>query len=339
MTTGESQQTHPDRAQIRTLTRYTDLANRQALYHALRLARSYGVFDVLERGPCTVETLATSCDVDLATIRALVYLLCHLEVVEQYGDDIALAAVMRLRSDMNPDFGQTQWEHLVGLAGAENALRKWDTVEQAQRTLRGRMFEREWTLTPSALELARILEIGSQRRGLEILDWGCGTGIWGLTLAHRDVQANVTMVDWLEPIETVKGMAESIGIAERVTCVPGKFSEVDLPEERFDLVLLANHLHLMSPGAWAPLLERIGTFLKVGGEVAVIDIFEGQQEGDLNRNVLALELSLEHPEFQLCPPTRLQELLGAKRFGKPRFSHLEVPPYLFGVMLAAKEPS
>ena len=339
MTTADSQQSNPDSAQIKTLTRYTDLANRQALYHVLRLARSIGLFDVLERGPCTVEVLATSCDVDLATTRTLVYLLCHLEVIEQYGDDIALAAVMRLRSDINPDFGQTQWERLVGPADGENAVRKWGTTEQAQRAFRNRMFEREWTLTPSALELARVLEIGSQRRGLEILDWGCGTGIWGLTLAHRDAQANVTMVDWPEPIETVKGMAESIGIAERVTCVAGEISEVELPEARFDLVLLANHLQLVSPGEWAPLLERIRTLLKVGGEVAVIDIFEGQEAGDLTRNVFALELSLEHPEFRICSPTVLQEQLTANRFGKPRYRHLEMPPYLFGVMLAAKELS
>ncbi|MCH2400704.1 MAG: methyltransferase domain-containing protein [Pirellulales bacterium] len=337
MTTADSQQSNPDNAQIKTLTRYTDLANRQALYHVLRLARSFGVFDILERGPCTVETLATSCDVDLETIRALIYLLCHLEVVEQYGDDIALAAVMRLRSDMNPDFGQTQWERLVGLADGENIARGEGSAEQTRRSYRNRMFEREWTLTPSALELARVLGIGSQRCGLQILDWGCGTGIWGLTLAHRDVQANVTMVDWPEPMETVKGMAESIGIADRVTCVAGKFSEVNLPEDRFDLVLLANHLQLVAPTAWTVLLERIRGLLKVGGEIAVIDVFEGQEAGDVTRNVLALELSLAHPEFGICSPTVLQEQLAANRFGKPGYRHLEVPPYLFGVMLAAKE--
>ena len=338
MTTADSQQSNPDNAQIKTLTRYTDLANRQALYHVLRFARSSGVFDILERGPCTVETLAKSCDVDLETTRALIYLLCHLEVVEQYGDDIALAAVMRLRSDMNPDFGQTQWERLVAPADGENVARE-GSAEQTRRSFRNRMFEREWTLTPSALELARVLGIGSQRCGLQILDWGCGTGIWGLTLAHRDVQANVTMVDWPEPMETVKGMAESIGIADRVTCVAGEFSEVNLPEQRFDLVLLANHLQLVAPSAWAVLLERLRALLIVGCEIAVIVVFEGQDAGVVTRNVLALELSLAHPEFGICAPTVLQEQLVANRFGKPRYSHLEVAPYLFGVMLAAKELS
>ena len=337
MTSAESQQSNLDSAQLKTLTRYTDLTNRQALYHVLRLARSLGVFDVLERGPCSIEVLAESCDVQVETIRALVYLLCHLKVVEQYGDDLVLAAVMRLRSDMNPDFGQTQWERLVGPEDGENVTRKGGAAEQAQHAFRNRMFEREWTVTPSALELARVLEIGSRRQGLQILDLGCGTGVWGLTLTHRDVRSNVTMVDWPEPIETVRRMAESIEIAERVTCVAGKFSDVELPREQFDLVLLANHLQLVPSGEWALLLQRIWKLLKVGGEVAIVDVFEGQEAGDLTRNVFALELSLEHPDFRVCSPSTLQEQLVASRFEEPMYRHLEVPPHLFGVMLAAKE--
>ena len=337
MPSEESQQAGPPNAQLKTLQRFTELSNRTALYHSLRLAQEKGVFDVLQSGPCSVEELAAACGTGCEMMAALVYLLCHLEVVERYGDEVALAAVMRLRSELDPDFGQSYWERLIGSAASGGSERSDDAAEQARNAFRNRMFDRQWTVTPSALELVRVLEIGTRRRSLELLDLGCGTGVWGLTLVHRDVQGKLTLVDRPRPIETAMRMAESVGIADRVTSVAGDFRDVELPTARFDLVLLANHLHLVPPRQWTFLLQRIWTVLRPRGEIAIVDIFEGQQAGDLTRNVWAVELSLECHDFRLCSPRTLQEQLSNSGFGTPSYRHLEVPPHLFGVMLAAKK--
>jgi 2-polyprenyl-3-methyl-5-hydroxy-6-metoxy-1,4-benzoquinol methylase len=192
-----------------------------------------------------------------------------------------------------------------------------------------------WMLSPAA-RCAAVLMRDWISTDAAILDVGAGSAIWSLVLAKEKTGATVTAVDWKAVLEVAVESAEQLGLSNRLTTVAGNYHEVELPAEKFDLVILANVTHLETPEGNARLLTRARQTLKPHGRIAIIDVFAGQPQGDLNRTLYALGLAMRTNQGRIYSCNELTALLRASGFTAPHLLPLDVPPFMMGILLAQR---
>lgn len=119
--------------------------------------------------------------------------------------------------------------------------------------------------------------------GRAVLDYGCGTGDWGLMLAGEG--ANVTFLD-LSPvaIQVTERRAAASGVADRVRGVARDASELScFRDEEFDLIYgsAAVHHTLKYPGA----VEELLRVLRPGGRLVLAETYGNNQLLNMARRV------------------------------------------------------
>jgi ribosomal protein L11 methylase PrmA len=101
-------------------------------------------------------------------------------------------------------------------------------------------------MRPAAADIARIVGI-AEMGACKILDVAAGHGIFGITLAEQNSQAEVYAVDWQNVLAIAQRNAEAAGVAERFHRIPGSAFEVEFGTG-YDLVLLTNFFALVMLG-------------------------------------------------------------------------------------------
>jgi ubiquinone/menaquinone biosynthesis C-methylase UbiE len=319
-------------SQLRTLESYVQLWNTNALGHAFRTATELGLLDALRGGPLEAAQVAERCGTQAEPTAMLLDVLVELGAVERYGDDFALAPVVRMINEFNADLGDRHWQRLGDFLRTGKRL----DAEDGDQPFRAATLAGQWMMTPSAMSAARALGIGEERTGLNILDLGAGSAVWSLCIAHQDPDSRVTVVDVQDAARRAVATAESVGLADRLTTVAADYQTVELPEEEYDLAVMACLVQLHDEAGVANLACRVLRTLKAGGEIALIDVFPGQPQGNLTRQIHRLELSVRTARGRLHDPHRLQALLIEAGFEKPTYAHLNTPPHTMGLMLAKK---
>ena len=323
-------------AQLKALEAYLRLMNIHGAAQVFRAAADLGVFDALSAGQLTAEQVAIACEAKAGPVELLLDSLCAVGVLERYGDDFALAPVMRLLPSEERDLGDRHWQHLPSFLRDGEPLANPALAAQDSSHYRARAIAGQWTMTPAALSVVKALEIGTTRKGLKILDLGAGSGVWSLTVAYSDPTAHVTAVDWPSALTGAEATAKGIELGDRFEMIPGDYREVPLPPSRFNLAIIANLTHLESAEGNKTLFGRVYQALVPGGEMAVVDVFPGQAAGDMHRTLFALGLAMRTESGRVLPPDTLQALIMAAGFDKPTFAHLPTPPYNLGLMVAKK---
>ncbi|MEL7497798.1 MAG: hypothetical protein AAFN77_09325 [Planctomycetota bacterium] len=346
-------------AQHKTLTDFVELKNRHALTHVVRAANELGVFRALANGQRTVTQLASEIDADVARLQALMDVLVQSELIEQYQDDFALSTLARLIPHAFYDMGDSYWKHLVGHVKTGSSLDQLEHVTLSDQDFLVNQAAEEWTLTPAGMTTAKALDMGNSRKGLNIIELGCGSAVIGATLIHVDPTSKLTLVDTAEEISRARQTVESIEVADQTSMVIADnwrdFEVLDLsatevtreeienggqrfiPQPVFDMVILTRLVHLEPLERLGPLLKKIGALLLArGGEVVIVDVFPGQEEGVSQYSVAALEFGLRHSQGRFHDPRELESMLHVAGFPKVQFTHLPAEPFLYGLMLGEK---
>ncbi|MFT5522068.1 MAG: 2-polyprenyl-3-methyl-5-hydroxy-6-metoxy-1,4-benzoquinol methylase [Pirellulaceae bacterium] len=325
-------------AQHRTLEKYVQLMNTNATAQLFHAAHELGLFEALATGQKEAEQLADACQAKTEPIELLADALCTAGILEKYGDDYALAPVIKMFGEHNFDLGNQYWSQLVDFARTGDGLAT-TTKDERDTEFRASTMAAQWTTTPAALSAIQILNIGTDRKKLSILDLGGGSALTTLTILHVDPTSHATVVDWRTAVEKTLETAQSIGVDARVIPIAGDYQLVDLEPESYDLVVLSNVLQLLDEQQTKQLLSRCFAALRPAGEVAIIDVFSGQDAGKLTYAISALNIALRTQRGRVCQPTVLQSQLGAVGYKKPVYSHLPVAPYTMGLMVASKPES
>ena len=117
-----------------------------------------------------------------------------------------------------------------------------------------------------------IAELAGAKEGkaCKVLDIAAGHGMFGITIAKQNPNAQITAVDWAPVLEVAKENAAAAGVADRVSMRPGSAFEADLGEG-YDIVLLTNIFHHFDIPTCEKLMRRVHAALKPGGKAITLE--------------------------------------------------------------------
>ena len=306
--------------------------------HIIRTANQLGILKSLRDGQKTAAEIAEMCQLNVDALERFLKTLVHTKLVEHYGEYFALAQVAKLIPDELGDLGDNYWKFLGSYLctgqslpdDSDNAASEDDFLISAAAN--------EWMLTPAAMAAAQALEIGTGRQGLRILELGCGTAVFSAALAHVDPDCQIVLADTSQRLNQAQQTVNSVGLEDRVQFVAtDDYTQVELPGETFPMVVIAGVLHRHGPEIVAEWLQRVGRLVAPGGEVCIVDVFPGQEQGDRYRAIYELELALRTSQGTAHDPLTIQANLSKAGFHEIQFAKLPVQPHLWGLILATKQ--
>ena len=160
----------------------------------------------------------------------------------------------------------------------------------------------------------------------------------GATIAHKDPTSKVFLMDTAEGLGRADQTIESVGLQGKVEKVliddPNDMICADVEPNSFDVLIATNFLHTRSKEACEKFFQTANAWLTQTGEMVLIDIFPGQENGELTRLVTAMELGLRTKSGQLYDPGVIKEMLKACGFSHVQYAHLPSAPGIYGLVLA-----
>jgi tRNA (cmo5U34)-methyltransferase len=128
---------------------------------------------------------------------------------------------------------------------------------------------------PVAMALVAQTAAATTPHARHVLDVGCGAGNYTLKLLEHLSGLDVTLIDLSRPM--LDRATERVGkvTTGAVTAIQGDVREVELGEERFDIILAAAVLHhLRTDEEWRAVFAAFRRVLRPGGSVWVFDLVE-----------------------------------------------------------------
>ncbi|MBK5297481.1 MAG: methyltransferase domain-containing protein [Vicinamibacteria bacterium] len=103
-----------------------------------------------------------------------------------------------------------------------------------------------------------------------VLDIAAGHGIFGITVAQRNPQAEVVAVDWPRVLAVATENAEAMGVAARHSTIPGDAFTVAWGDG-YDIALVTNFLHHFDVPTCTAFLRKVHASLNKGGRVVILE--------------------------------------------------------------------
>jgi 2-polyprenyl-3-methyl-5-hydroxy-6-metoxy-1,4-benzoquinol methylase len=114
-----------------------------------------------------------------------------------------------------------------------------------------------------AAALAELIDAKSGQKW-KVLDIAAGHGMYGVTIAQQNPNAEIFAVDWPQVLQVAEENAKAAGVAARYHKIPGSAFDVEFGKD-YDLVLLTGFLHHFDQQTIVSLLRKIHAALKPGG--------------------------------------------------------------------------
>lgn len=255
----------PDPAQIYDL--YTGAFRPQIM----RLALQLDVFAPLARGPAEAASVARACGCSEAGISHLLEVLAGAGMLTRQEGRYALtpsAANFLVRG--RPAYAG---DLILAWTGPEI----WQSAAHAVRTGLPAAFEEyheqdawlesysEWRIADS-LEMWRAAGVEPQpHRQRRLLDLACGCAIKSLALAQLDPGLHLTGVDSERVLPAARDLAARMGLTAQTEFVVADLQSAGFGSERYELCLLGQITHYLTPAQNRDLFRRLHASLKPGG--------------------------------------------------------------------------
>ena len=250
---------------------------------ALKAAVELEVFTAIGEGNTTVAEIAKRCQSSEKGMRVLCDYLTIMEMLTKKDSQYALTLDSSVFLDKrSPAYlgGATEFlcspMLLEGFRHMTDAVRKGGTAIEGDGTIGPEHpvwvnFARGMAglMAMPAQLMAKLVDPNADRK-LKILDIAAGHGLFGITFATQNKQAEVTAVDWKAVLEVAKENAEKAGVADRYSTIEGSAFDVDFGSG-YDLVLLTNFLHHFDQPTNETLLRKVRAALADGGRAVTLE--------------------------------------------------------------------
>jgi ubiquinone/menaquinone biosynthesis C-methylase UbiE len=250
---------------------------------ALKTAIELDVFSAIAAGATTHASIAQRCEASERGIR----ILCDYLVINGFliknGQEYALA-------DDSAVFLNRRSPAYIGAAAKFLALPEMmdlyqdlTAIVRAGTSLKGEQSTAEpdsskwveFARSMSGLQritaaaLAEALDAGAGEKW-KVLDVAAGHGMYGVTIAKHNPNAEIFALDWPEVLKVAHENAQAAGVAARHHHLPGSAFEVDFGKD-YDIVLLTGFLHHFDPQTIDTILRKAHAALKPHGRVVTVE--------------------------------------------------------------------
>jgi len=104
----------------------------------------------------------------------------------------------------------------------------------------------------------------------KVLGLAVGHGLFEITLARHNPNAEVWGVDWPNVLEVARENAAAAGVSGRYHTIPGSAFDVEYGND-YDLVMITNFLHHFDLPTCEKLLAKVRVALKSGGRAVILE--------------------------------------------------------------------
>jgi SAM-dependent methyltransferase len=249
---------------------------------ALKAAIQLEVFSAIGEGNQTAATIARRCQASERGIRILCDALVIIGFLKKDAFSYSLTQDSAIFLDrLSPAYLGGSIQFLLApaaIAGYEElaaAVRKGGTViDQDSTTPEHPMwvdFARGMApLMKMPAELVAKLLQAEERKKWKVLGLAVGHGLFEITIAQHNPNAEVWAVDWPNVLTVARENAAAAGIAGRYHTIPGSAFDVEYGND-YDLVLVTNFLHHFDAPTCEKLLKKVHAALKPGGRTVILE--------------------------------------------------------------------
>jgi ubiquinone/menaquinone biosynthesis C-methylase UbiE len=186
---------------------------------------------------------------------------------------------------------------------------------------------------PVAKALCDILRIGTDRKGLRVLDIAGGSSIFGMTILARDPSAQVTQLDWPNVNAVAKKLNRERGLEGKIRFIDGEHRSAVLENHYYDLVLASNFCRFESPKGNQELFRKAYDALKPGGKFVVNDFLPNEERTGPTFALRFSVYTLTHtPEGECWALSQYSDWLKTAGFNSIQ-THSDIPKTLPGTTL------
>lgn len=250
---------------------------------ALVAAIDLDIFTAIAQGNHTAETVAAACQASTRGTRSLCDALVVLGFLQKHDKKYSLAPDSAMFLDRNSRTYVGTAAQFLGMRDLRqnfdslaDAVRKGGTVAPDDGTMAPEhpmWVQFAQAMAPLAAMLAESASsaIGADtRQPWKVLDIAAGHGMFGISVARHNPQAQIVGLDWAPVLEVAKDNARKAGVQDRYTTIPGSAFDADLGSD-YDVVLVPNFVHHFDAPTNEKLLRKVHAALKPGGKVAVVE--------------------------------------------------------------------
>ncbi|MGZ3805780.1 MAG: class I SAM-dependent methyltransferase [Pseudobdellovibrionaceae bacterium] len=320
---------------LKPLQTYFDLMTFNGAAYVFQVAKGMGILDaIMASGGGKVSLIAQKAGTQETPCRLVLDCLAGMDLLEVRDGAYYPTSVMRMLSGPYSQLGKEYWDHLPMFVKTAQPITRMDDPQLSEKEYIRQVESLDWMMKPSALMASRLLGVGTQSKGLKILDLGAGSGVWSLQMLQEDPTATCTLVDWPGVLQVARAKATAAAINDRVTYIAGNYHEVDFEGTDYDMVILGNVTHIETEEGLSDLLLRSSKALKTNGKLVIFDVFPTQEKGKLATPLYALGLALRTQSGQIYSFDQLKTACLANCFIDVKFTALEITPYTMGMVTA-----
>lgn len=250
---------------------------------ALRAGIELDLFTQIAAGHRTAADIATACKASPRGIRILADYLTIVGFIRKNGEQYDLTPDSEVFLNRNsPAFLGTAVQFLLMPELREcfnklpEAVRRGGTATSEE----GTVSHDNPVWVPFARAMAPLMQMPAQKladlvggdpqKPLRVLDVAAGHGLFGITIAQRYPQAQITALDWPNVLAVAKENAQKAGLADRHRLLPGSAFDLDWGGP-YDIVLFTNFLHHFDEPTCLKLAQKSFAALVPGGRTMTLE--------------------------------------------------------------------
>ena len=240
-------------------------------------ANKLKIFDAIAAGPVTEEKVAASLELSPKGVMRLLNALTAMGIAEKSEGRYKLAEAwapfltregehcvhqwIRLSSDLMP-----AWMELPKFIETGKSVKSiMEMLGNDPHDMRAFIDAMHHKGLKATWMIARELPIGDYSN---MLDLGGGPGTYSLEWAKLHSHLKATVFDIAPVLEVAKLYINNYGLADRVSAFAGDFHKDDIGKG-YDLILMANILHMYDAEFGIALVKKVADALEPGGRVII----------------------------------------------------------------------
>jgi ubiquinone/menaquinone biosynthesis C-methylase UbiE len=250
---------------------------------ALKAALELDIFTAIAEGASKPPEIAKRCNASERGVRILCdFLVIHRLLTKSHGQYALSETAAMFLDRRSPVYVGTVARFLGSPMLTDNfkdlagAVRKGGTVQGSRGTLEPEHpvwvdFARGMVplMMPAAEQIADLLQADKGERW-KVLDIAAGHGMFGITLALRNPNAEITAQDWKATLAVAQENAAKAGVQGRFRTLPGSAFDVEFGAD-YDIALITNFLHHFDAKTCESLLAKLHRALKPGGRAVTLE--------------------------------------------------------------------